>query len=79
VRGWVVQARDAAGTEWRFSGTPQAHLPLRHRRALPGGGEAVLRIVKMPTRWTFGDGRQAVGITEFHDEMAGERPLDLSE
>jgi hypothetical protein len=55
--------------EWAAAGTPEAWLPLRHRSKDENGDPAVLRIVKSPTRWTFGDGRQGVGMCEIHDRL----------
>lgn len=54
---------------WTAVGTPQAWVPLRHRARDETGDPALLRIVKSPTRWTFGDGRQGVGMCEIHDRL----------
>lgn len=55
--------------EWTASGTPENWLPLRHVSADENGNQALLRIVKSPTRWTFGDGRLGAGMCEIHDRL----------
>ena len=62
--------------EWTATGDPQAWLPLRHRQKNAKGEDALLRIVKSPTNWTF-DGRAAEGICEYHDLMVDGRPVGL--
>ena len=59
---------------WVATGTPQAWIPLRHRRPREGAAPAVLRIVKSPTDWELGDGRRAAGHCEYHDRMDDGRP-----
>jgi hypothetical protein len=48
---------------------PRAWVPLRHRSADENGEPALLRIVKSPTRWTFGDGTLGAGMSEIHDRI----------
>jgi hypothetical protein len=59
----------SGGREWAARGTPEQWLPLRHRSADENGEPALLRIVKSPTRWVFGDGRTGAGMCEIHDRM----------
>ncbi|MBY8863762.1 hypothetical protein K7711_45370 [Nocardia sp. CA2R105] len=56
--------------EWTVTGTPEAWEPLRHRAKDENGDPAILRIVKSPTRWTFGDGRLGAGMCEIHDRLS---------
>ncbi|MFI5427180.1 hypothetical protein [Aeromicrobium sp. UC242_57] len=49
---------------WEAEGTPSQWLPLRHLSKDENGDPAHLRIVKSPTRWTFGDGRLGAGTCE---------------
>ena len=58
--------------EWTGTGIPGAWVPLRHRSADENGEPALLRIVKSPTRWTFGDGRQGAGMCEIHDRIGAD-------
>ena len=63
---------------WTAIGTPEAWLPLRHRARDEHGNPALLRIVKSPTRWQFGDGRAGTGMSEIHDRLdADGRPAGL--
>ncbi len=59
----------AGDRSWTAVGTPEAWLPLRHLAKDENGDPALLRIVKSPTRWTFGDGRPGVGMSEIHDRI----------
>ena len=61
---------------WDAEGRPQAWLPLRHRQKNAKGEEAVLRIVKSPSDWTF-MGRPAEGMCEYHDLIVDGRPVGL--
>lgn len=54
---------------WSAVGTPVSWLPLRHRHTKPGGRVQVLRIVKSPTDWVWGDGRAGAGAVEYHDRL----------
>jgi hypothetical protein len=54
---------------WSATGTPQAWLPLRHLSKDEHGAPAQLRIVKSPTEWVFGDGREGAGMCEIHDRL----------
>ena len=67
----------AGDVEWTATGTPQHHLPLRHRQRNDDGEEATLRIVKQPTEWVFADGRTATGHLEYHDLLDGGVPVGL--
>ena len=67
----------AGDVEWTAVGTPQNHLPLRHRQRNDDGDEATLRIVKQPTEWMFADGRTATGHLEYHDLLEGGVPVGL--
>ena len=58
--------------EWSAVGTPEQWLPLRHRSVDENGQPALLRIVKSPTRWTFGDGRAGAGMCEIHDRIGAD-------
>jgi hypothetical protein len=58
--------------QWQAHGTAMASVPLRHHQ-----GDAELRIVKAPTRWTLHDGRQALGISEYHDMIEFGVPAGL--
>ena len=58
---------------WHASGTPRSWVPVRHRQPGADGGEAILRILKSPSDWTFeGRAGQRVLIT-----MRRTRPLSL--
>jgi hypothetical protein len=59
----------AGEREWTATGKPEAWLPVRHFSADENGQPALLRIVKSPTRWIFGDGRQGAGMSEIHDRI----------
>jgi hypothetical protein len=65
----VIRAGDR---EWTVTGEPRAWVPLRHRSADENGEPALLRIVKSPTRWTFGDGRLGAGMSEIHDRIGAD-------
>ncbi len=67
------------GQEWVASGTPQAWVPLRHRQTDAQGKPALLRIVKSPTNWVAGDGRQGQGMCEYHDLMVDGRPIGIDD
>jgi hypothetical protein len=69
----------AGGVEWTAVGTPQNHLPLRHRQRNADGEEATLRIVKQPAEWAFADGRTATGHLEYHDLLEDGVPVGLDE
>lgn len=70
----------AGDIRWTAVGTPQGYLPARHRRTDPDSGEeAILRIVKHPTDWRLGDGREATGHLEYHDLMIDGVPAGLHE
>ena len=70
----------AGDREWTATGDPQAWVPLRHRSADENGEPALLRIVKSPTRWTFGDGRPGAGMSEIHDRIgAGGIPAGIQD
>lgn len=62
----------AGPLQWTATGTPTGWLPLRHRQ-----DGNTLRIVKSPTRWTFGDGRAGAGMCEYHDLLDGVIPVGL--
>jgi hypothetical protein len=49
-------------------------VPLRHRQ-----DDKILRIVKSPTDWAFGDGRQGSGMREYHDLLDDGVPVGLAE
>jgi hypothetical protein len=67
----------AGDLSWTATGTPQHRLPLRHRQQNEAGEEAILRIVKQPTEWSFSDGRAATGHLEYHDLMVDGVPVGL--
>jgi len=69
----------AGDITWVAAGTPQNHLPLRHRQPNEAGGEATLRIVKQPAEWTFADGRRAIGHLEYHDLIEDGVPVGLDD
>lgn len=74
----------AAGLESTATATVENHLPLRHRQKREEAGEgadeqAMLRIVKQPAFWRFGDGRTAEGHLEYHDLMEDGVPAGLHE
>ena len=57
---------------------PQAWLPLRHRQKNAKGEEAVLRIVKSPSDWTFDDGRRGEGHVRVpRSDRRRRRPVGL--
>ena len=58
--------------EWTATGEPQQWLPARHRSPDEHGEPALLRLVKSPTRWTFGDGRPGAGMCEIHDRIGAD-------
>ena len=62
----------AGDREWTATGKPRAWVPLRHRSADENGEPALLRIVKSPVRWTFGDGRLGAGMSEIHDRIGAD-------
>jgi hypothetical protein len=62
---------------WVTCGTPQTWLPLRHRQPGADGEEALMRIVKSPTVWTWPEGRVGSGACEYHDLMVDGRPIGL--
>jgi hypothetical protein len=62
---------------WTATGTPQHHLPLRHRQRDDAGREVTLRIVKYPTDWVLADGRAAAGHLEYHDLLEDGVPVGL--
>ncbi len=66
----------SGGRTWTASGEPQAWLPLRHRQKKANGEEALLRIIKSPTNWTF-EARPAEGMCEYHDLIVDGRPVGL--
>ncbi len=76
---WTDVTVHAGDVEWSAAGTPQHHLPLRHRQRNAEGVEATLRIVKQPTEWMFADGRAATGHLEYHDLLDGGVPVGLHE
>jgi hypothetical protein len=69
----------AAGRTWTASGRPQSWVPLRHRQSDGQGGEAILRIVKSPTEWTWDDGRSGAGHCEYHDLLEDGVPAGLAD
>ena len=72
ARPWPFPPRPSPSdgpTDITAVGTPEAWLPLRHLAKDENGDPALLRIVKSPTRWTFGDGRPGVGMSEIHDRI----------
>ena len=70
----------AGDRDWSSFGTPEGWLPLRHRARDENGDPALLRIVKSPTRWRFGDGRGGTGQCEIHDRLdADGRPAGLAD
>jgi hypothetical protein len=70
----TIHAEDRS---WATTGTPQNWLPLRHRQPDSSGQEALLRIVKSPTEWTWPDRRSGSGACEYHDLMVDGRPIGL--
>src|SRR5262245_4423879 len=57
----VELAMRSGERSWSAVGVPQGWVPLRHRQ--PADGRvALLRIVKSPAEWTFGDGRRGAGM-----------------
>jgi hypothetical protein len=68
LRRTEVRIRSGA-QEWTAVGKTEAWLPLRHLSPDEHGKPAHLRIVKSPTRWTFGDGRLGAGMCEIHDRL----------
>lgn len=52
-------------------------VPLRHLSPDEHGNPALLRIVKSPTRLTFGDGRLGAGMSEIHHRMGDGVPAGL--
>jgi hypothetical protein len=56
--------------EWTATGQPEQWFPARHRSPDEHGHPALLRLVKSPTRWTFGDGRRGAGMCEIHDRIS---------
>lgn len=70
----------AGDRQWSAVGTPRAWLPLRHLSKDEHGEPAVLRIVKSPTDWVFGDGREGAGMAEIHDRLdAAGRPAGIDD
>jgi len=67
----------AAGRVWTATGTPATWLPLRHRHTEADGSTQLLRIVKSPTDWVWGDGRVGAGAVEYHDRMESGVPVGL--
>lgn len=75
-----VELRIVSGKRsWQAFGTPQAWLPLRHLQKNQRGEDALLRIVKSPTDWTFGDGARGAGMCEYHDLMIQGKPVGLED
>jgi hypothetical protein len=68
LRRTTVTIRSGDRT-WEAVGEPQQWLPLRHRSPDEHGEPAILRLVKSPTLWTFGDGRTGTGMCEIHDRL----------
>lgn len=64
---------------WTVSATPRNWLPARHRQKNEAGEEALLRIVKQPTEYTFDDGRTGTGHLEYHDLVEDGVPVGLHE
>jgi hypothetical protein len=58
--------------EWTAVGTPDNFIPLRHNSPDENGEPALLRMVKSPIRWTFGDGRVAAGTAEIQDRIGAD-------
>jgi hypothetical protein len=69
----------SAGREWRATGTPQAWLPLRHRKKGADGKPALLRIVKSPAEWIDSQGREGEGMLEYHDLIVDGQPVGLDD
>lgn len=66
------------GKKWTAQGTPVTWLPVRHKQKNEKGEDALLRIVKSPTNWTF-EGKAAQGMCEYHDLMVEGKPVGLSD
>jgi hypothetical protein len=84
VRRAQLQIR-SGDMRWSAVGTPVQWLPLRHKQKNAEGKDALLRIVKSPTVWVFGEGwpkaaqRQGEGMLEYHDLMVDGRPVGLND
>ena len=59
---------------WSAVGISSNSVPLRHRQ-----DDKILRIVKSPTDWTFGDGRQGSGMCAYHDLLDDGVRVSLAE
>lgn len=59
--------------------TPQAFVPLRHRKTGRDGNPILLRMVKSPLEWTDGAGRSGVGHTEIQDTLIDGVPCGIGD
>ncbi len=61
------------------SATPQAFVPLRHRKTGRDGNPVLLRMVKSPLEWTDDRGRSGVGHTEIQDTLIDGVPCGIGD
>lgn len=67
------------GRDLEAAATPQAFVPLRHRKAGRDGNPVLLRMVKSPLEWVDGSGRKGVGHTEIQDTLIDGVPCGIGD
>lgn len=67
------------GRQLSAQATPQAFVPLRHRKTGRDGNPVLLRMVKSPLEWVDGDGRRGVGHTEIQDTLIDGVPCGIGD
>jgi hypothetical protein len=67
------------GRTLEASATPQAFVPLRHRKTGRDGNPILLRMVKSPLEWTDGARRSGVGHTEIQDTLIDGVPCGIGD
>lgn len=67
------------GRQLEATATPQAFVPLRHRKTGRDGNPVLLRMVKSPLEWVDGNGRRGVGHTEIQDTLIDGVPCGLGD
>jgi hypothetical protein len=72
----VMQSKDR---EWRMTGKVLNLIPLRNRRPDPDGNMLVTRISEGMTQWTLDDGTVGYGLSEYLDQIIGDRPVGMDE
>ena len=67
------------GRTLEATATPQAFVPLRHRKTGRDGNPVLLRMVKSPLEWVDGAGRPGVGHTEIQDTLIDGVPCGIGD